>query len=154
MGRGVAYAVFILPVVFTIIFSAAVMAGALEELERDLDMLYFISDEPRSGHQNEIAILGLQKQYTTSEPVQIQVQIEDNSFDCGDLYITIYSEGKQSVITQSGFFSQCYDDSGILPIDDRFSEVISDPGSYELVVELKDTSQRNTISESGKFTVK
>ena len=154
MGKGVAYTVFILPVVFTVIFSAAVMAGALVELDRDLDMLYFVSNEPIVGHQDSIAILGLQKQYTTSEPVQIQVQIEDDSFECGDLYITIYSEGETSVITQSGFFSQCYDDSGFLPIDDRFSEIVTEPGFYELVVELKDTSQRNTISESGKFTVK
>ncbi len=153
MGKGVAYAVFILPVVFTVVFSAAVMAGALQELERDLDMLYFVSDEPRLTHQSDLTILGLQKQYSTSDPVQIQVQIEDDSFECGDLYITIYSEGK-SVITQSGFFSQCYNDSGILPIDDRFSEILPNPGSYEIVVELKDTSQQNTISESGKFTVK
>lgn len=154
MGKGVAYAVFILPVVFTVIFSAAVMAGALNELERDLDMLYFISNEKRISHDNNIDILGLKNQYTVSEPVQVQVQVDDESFECGDLYITIHSEDKKSVITQSGFFSQCYDGSGLLPVDDQFSEIIADPGSYELTVQLRDTSQRNTITESDKFTVK
>ncbi|MDX1595463.1 MAG: hypothetical protein R3327_00815 [Nitrosopumilaceae archaeon] len=153
MGKGAAYGVFILPVIFTIVFSGAVMVGALDELERDLNMLYFMSDEPRISHQNDIVILGLQKQYSTSEPVQIQVQVDDESFECGDLYITIHSKDK-SVITQSGFFSQCYGESGILPLDDRFSEIIADPGNYEVVVELKDTSQRNTLSASEKFTVK
>ena len=153
MGKGAAYGVFILPVIFTVVFSGAVMVGALHELDRDLNMLPFMSDGTIVSHSSDIAILGLQKQYSVTEPVQIHIQVNDESFTCGDLYVTIYSDTK-SVVTQSGFFSQCYDDSGILPLNDRFSEIITEPGNYELTAELKDTSQRNTISTSAKFTVK
>ena len=101
-----------------------------------------------------IEIIGLSKQYSTSEPIEIQVKIDDSSFDCGDLYVTIYSTEKNDVITQSGFFEQCFEQgSKILPIGDEFSKVIDTPGSYEIVVEMVSKKLTN-ISTSEVFTVK
>ena len=92
---------------------------------------------PTSSSNNaEIKIIGLSSQYSTSEPVEITVKIDDSSFDCGDLYVTIYSQ-TNDVITQGGFFEQCFGTGGkTLPIGDTFSRIIDTPGSYKIVVEM------------------
>ena len=152
MARGVLYAVFLLPVIFSIVFGTVVMADVLQESGREINMW------PMGGsgvsHSKSIQIIGLAQQYTTSSPVKIMVSVNDDSFDCGDLYVTIYSSSR-TVVTQNGFLEQCFANSNSnLPINDDFSETLSDPGQYELVAEMKDKSQKNTISAKGKFTVK
>ena len=105
-------------------------------------------------HDKSIQIIGLEKQYLASTPIEIQVNVDDPFFDCGDLYVVIYS-GKNTVITQSGFFKQCFDKNNVLlPIDDEFSEIIDTPGQYELVVKMNDQNQKSSITASGKFTIK
>jgi hypothetical protein len=112
------------------------------------------NSEGSSSHNAQIEIIGLSNQYATSDPVKIQVKVTDPSFSCGDLYITIYSSGKSDVITQGGFFEQCFESgSKILPVEDTFSEVISAPGSYEIVAEMVSKQLKN-ISAKGTFTVK
>ena len=146
------FAVFVLPVIFSIIFGSAVMSGILEKPDRELNMWPMSFSEGSSSHGTPIEIIGLSKQYSTTQPVEIQVKIDDSSFDCGDLYITIYSSG--DVITQSGFLEQCFTSGGKnLPIDESFSEVIDIPGSYEIVTEMVSKQLKN-ISTKGKFTVK
>ena len=50
---------------------------------------------------------------------------------------------------------QCFDDNNsFLPIDDDFSEKIGTPGKYEIVVDILDKNQKNSITTSEKFTVK
>ena len=79
-------------------------------------MAYVFSDGP-SSHGSLIEIIGLSKQYSTSQPVEIQVKIDDMSFNCGDLYVTVYSSGKSNVITQGGFFEQCFEkENTMLPV--------------------------------------
>jgi hypothetical protein len=96
----------------------------------------------------------LEKQYLTSTPVEIQVKIDDSLFDCGDLYVTIYSD-KNTVVTQSGFFKQCFNqNNALLPVDDKFSEIIDTPGQYDLVVKMSDPNQKSSITASEKFTIK
>ena len=145
------FLVFILPVIFSILFGSAVMADVLQEPNRELNMW------PMSGgssHDASIGIVGLSSQYSISEPVSINIRISDTSFDCGDLYVTIYSSGKNDVITQGGFFEQCFGKtSTLLPIDDSFSQVIDTPGSYEIVAEMVSKELKN-ISIRGVFTVK
>ena len=85
---------------------------------------------------DDLEIFGLKSQYSISEPIQIQVSIQDQSFSCGDLYVTIYQAGKEKSITQSGYFEQCFDSNSFLPIDDRFSETIDTPGNYEIVIDM------------------
>lgn len=152
MARGVTYVVYVLPVVFSVIFGAVVMADVLQEPGRELNMMRFGSFES-SSHGNEIQIIGLEKQYSTKDPIQIQITIDD-SYSCGDLYVTIY-DSKKTAITQSGYFKQCLNEANpFLPVKDRFSERIDTPGQYEIVAEMLDENQKNSITTSEKFTVK
>ena len=76
------------------------------------------------------------------------------SFNCGDLYITIYSSGQNDVITQGGFFEQCVEKENLLvPVGAEFSKVVDVPGSYEIVAEMLSKELEN-ISTKKTFTVK
>ena len=145
------FVAFVLPIVFSIIMATVVLSMILRNLDRELNMWHMSSDVVSNSSQ--IQIIGLSKQYSTSEPVEIQVKIDDSSFRCGDLYVTIYSSGKSDVITQGGFFKQCFDGNNLLPISDSFSKVIEIPGSYKIVAEMV-SKDMNTISTKGMFTIK
>ena len=153
------FVVFVLPVIFSLVFGSAVMADILQKPDRELNMWPVSSSEGFSleGSPSQISpieIIGLSKQYSTSEPIEIQVKIDDSSFDCGDLYVTIYSAGRNDVITQSGFLEQCFEQgSTILPVGDEFSKVIDTPGSYEIVAQMVSKKLMN-ISAREAFTVK
>ena len=153
MATRLVYVVFVLPVLISIAFATVVMADVLQSPDRELNMW------PKGNHNimtndKSIAIIGLEKQYSVSAPVQIQVKVDDSQFDCGDLYVTVYS-GKSTVITQSGFLQQCFDtNNSLLPIDDTFSETIDTPGQYDLVVKMTDQNQKSSITASSKFTIK
>ena len=103
--------VFVLPVIFSIVFGSAVMADTLQKPDRELNMWPMTfsgeSSHGKSSHGSDIEIIGLSNQYSVSEPVQIQVKINDSSISCGDLYVTIYESGSDNVVTQGGFFNQC-----------------------------------------------
>ena len=146
------FIVFILPVIFSIIVGSAVLFDVLQQPDRELNMWPMSYSE--GGSYSSIEIIGLSKQYTTTEPVEIQVKIDDSSFSCGDLYITIYSSGKNDAITQGGFFDQCFESgSNLVPVGDEFSKVIGTPGSYDVVVEMV-SKQLQNISTKGTFTIK
>lgn len=152
MARGVTYVVYVLPVVFSVIFGTIVMADVLQEPGRELNLMRFGSFET-SSHDEEIQIIGLQKQYSTNDPIQIQVTI-DESYSCGDLYITIY-DSKKNAVTQSGYFKQCVNEANpFLPVKERFSEKIDTIGNYEIMAQMLDQNQKNSITTSEKFTVK
>jgi len=146
--------VFVLPVIFSVIFGSAVMNDILQKPDRELNMWPMSYSEGFSNNYDPIEIIGLSKQYSTSEPIEIEVKINDSSFDCGDLYVTIYSSGKNNVITQSGFLEQCFEKgNAVLPVGDKFSIVIDTTGSYEIVAEMVSKKLTN-ISTSEVFTVK
>ena len=154
MARGVTYAVYVLPIVFSVIFGSIVMVDILQEPSRELNLLQ-IGSFGESSSNESIKIIGLEQQYSISEPVQIQVIVDDLSFSCGDLYVTIYTSGKEKSVTQSGYFEQCFDDNNpFLPNNERFSEIVETPGQYLLVVDMLDRKQKNGITTSEKFTVK
>jgi hypothetical protein len=149
--RGVLYAVFVFPAIFSIVFGSVVMAEILQEPDRELNM-WRVGE--LGSNDKSIQIIGLAQQYSTSSSVKILVSVYDTSFECGDLYVTIYSSDN-SVVTQNGFLEQCFATSNSqLPIGDDFSEIIDTPGQYTLVAEMRDKAQKNTISASEKFTVK
>ena len=123
------FVVFILPVIFSLVFGSIVMNDILQKPGRDLNMWPMSSSEGFSSHDDDdaqIEIVGLSKQYSTSEPeVEIRVKVNDPSFECGDLYVTIYASGKNDVLTQSGFLEQCFEKGNqIIPVNDNFSKVI------------------------------
>ena len=99
MVTRLAYVVFILPIVLSIVFGSVVMADVLQSSDREINMWRI----GPTNNDKSIQIIGLEKQYPASTPIEIQINIDDPFFDCGDLYVTIYS-GKNTVITQSGFF--------------------------------------------------
>ena len=147
------FIIFVLPVIFSLIIGVVVLSGVLQTPDRELNMWPISSSDGFSSNSSLLQIIGLSKQYSTSEPVEIQVKIDDSSFRCGDLYVTIYSSGKSDVITQGGFFNQCFDENNLLPIGDSFSKVIEIPGLYEIVIEMVSKDMKN-ISTKGIFTVK
>jgi len=150
------FIVFILPVILSIIIGSAVLFDVLQKPDRELNMWPMSHSEGvvTSHSSSPIEIIGLSKQYTTTEPVEIQVKVGDSSFSCGDLYITIYSSGKNDVITQGGFFEQCFESgNNIIPVGDEFSKVVDTPGSYDIVTEMVSKQLKN-ISTKGTFTVK
>ena len=145
--------VFVLPVIFSILFGSAVMADILQKPDRELNMWPISFSEGYSSHDSSMTIIGLSSQYLISEPIEVQVKVNDSSFSCGDLYITIYTLGKSDTVTQSGFFNQCVKNGHLFPINDKFSEIITIPGSYELVADLASDGLFN-ISVTGTFTIK
>ncbi len=149
------FIVFVLPVILSIIIGSAVLSDVLQKPGRELNMWPMSNSEGVViSHISPIEIIGLSKQYTTTEPVEIQVKVGDSSFSCGDLYITIYSSGKNDVITQGGFFEQCFESgSSIIPVGDKFSKIVDTPGSYDIVAEMVSKQLKN-ISTKGTFTVK
>ena len=144
--------VFVLPVIFSIIFGSAVMADTLQKPDRELNM-WPMTFSGNSSHHSDIEIIGLANQYSVEEPVEIQVKINDSSFTCGDLYITVYASESSDVITQGGFFNQCIKDGNFFPINDKFSKVITVSGTYKIIVDIVSTDLSN-ISTTGTFTVK
>lgn len=151
MGRKRVFAVFVFPVIFSIVFGSAVLANVLQEYDRELN-LWPMSFE--NSHKSPIEIIGLSKQYSVSEPIEIQVRVNDSSFDCGDLYVTIYPSGKSNAVTQGRFFEQCFEnENNLLPIGDKFSKIVDSSGSYDIVTELVSV-ELNTISEQGTFIVR
>jgi len=72
--------VFVLPVIFSLIFGSAVMADILQKPDRELNMWPMSFSEGFSTYTAPIEIVGLSKQYSTSEPIEIQVKINDASF--------------------------------------------------------------------------
>jgi len=149
------FIVFVLPVILSIIIGSAVLSDVLQKPGRELNLWPMSNSEGIvTSHSSPIEIIGLSKQYTTTEPVEIQVKVGDSSFSCGDLYITIYSSGKNDVITQGGFFEQCFESgSSIIPVGDEFSKIVDTPGSYDIVAEMVSKQLKN-ISTKGTFTVK
>ncbi len=153
MATRLVYVVFILPIVLSITFGSVVMTDILQSSDRELN-IWHVGSTNTIIHDKSIQIIGLEKQYLASTPIEIQVNVDDPFFDCGDLYVVIYS-GKNTVITQSGFFKQCFDETNVLlPVDDEFSEIIDTPGQYELVVKMNDQNQKSSITASEKFTIK
>jgi len=72
--------VFVLPVIFSLIFGSVVMADILQKPDRELNMWPISSSDGFSNNYDTIEIIGLSKQYSTSEPIEIQVKIDDSFF--------------------------------------------------------------------------
>ena len=154
--RSIAFFVFIFPIIISLFLGTFVMAEVLKEPNRSLQMWNFKFSEGGEIFQTkEFKIIGLLSKYSTSNPIEIDVSIQDPAFDCGDLYITIFELiSPKQVITQSGYFDQCFvKNNQLLPVDDKFSETIDDPGQYEILIEMKDKSSKKSVTASEKFIV-
>lgn len=152
MARGIAYVVFLMPVILSVIFGSTVLGQVLQEPERQLNMIPNFEFQPKE-EQQPIHIIGLKNTYSVSESIKVQIKVDDTKFTCGDLYITIFELTTKEVLSQNGFFDQCFDETDLLPIDDEFTESIKSSGEYELMVELLDKTQKDSLSISSKFKV-
>ncbi len=155
--RSVAYLIFLVPIIISVAFASFVMSDILAESDRELNMWQFQGSGISKVSTSDIALVGIQKEYSTNSPVSFEIRVNNLDFDCGDLYITIYEKSISSnkVFSQNGFFEQCFvKDNSLLPVDDEFSEVINVRGSYEVLVEISDKNQKEKISSRAKLTVK
>src|SRR5574341_1819455 len=112
--QNTALLVFLFPVVIGMAFGAFVLSGVLTQPGRDLNMWPFESTiVPTQVGNEDLEIQGLLKQYSVSAPIEIKVIVNNSDFDCGDLYVTIYDikTSPKQVVTQNGFFSQCFSDN-------------------------------------------
>ncbi len=153
----VVFAVFLIPAIISVLFGGFVLGEVLKKPERELDMLPFDFSGKFVSSSGVMKIIGLQEEYLNSAPIEISISVSDPIFDCGDLYITIYDVSKlpKEVVTQSGFFDQCYEKNNlVMPIDDKFSELIDTPGKYEIVSEINDKAYKNSLTTNERFTVK
>ena len=143
--------VYILPIILSISLGTLVMAEALNDPERELNMWQF--DEVTSSQQEQLSIIGLEKTYSTSDQIEFKIQVHDSNFECGDLYITI-SDGDQ-VITQSGFMKQCFTQQNQnIPLGDKYSETIREPGKYKILIEIFDQNYKDSLSYVANITIK
>ena len=143
--------VYILPIILSISLGTLVMAEALNDPERELNMWQF--DEVTSSQQEQLSIIGLEKTYSTSDQIEFKIQVRDTNFECGDLYITI-SDGDQ-VITQSGFMKQCFTQQNQnIPLGDKYSETIREPGKYKILIEIFDQNYKDSLSYVANITIK
>lgn len=152
----IALLVFIFPVVVSIVFGASVLSNVLAQPDRHLNMWPFVAHVPIQTGDSDIKIQSLMNSYSTFTPVNITVQVNNTAFDCGDLYITIYNidTTPKQVAAQNGYFSQCFAENNLtLPIHDTFSQTIGKPGNYEIVTEMKDKNNQNSIKSTADFKV-
>ena len=153
------FIVYILPIILSISLGTFVMAEALNDPERELDMWQFdpTTSSTKQG-THELDIIGLEKSYSVSEPIQFKIKINDSDFECGALYITIYemsNEGDDQVVTQNGYLKQCFlKYQQNLPLGEEYSEIITNSGMYKIVIEVFDQAYDDSLSYVGIITVK
>ena len=146
------FIVYILPIILSISLGTLVMAEALNDPERELNMWQFDSTISTSQQGEKLTIIGLEKVYSTLDSVQFEIKVGNSDFTCGDLYITVFDG--DVVITQSGYMQQCFTQNQHIPIDDKYSETISQPGDYKILIEVFDQNYKDSLSYVANITVK
>ncbi len=146
MARGVAYLVFLIPIVISIPIAAYVLYDIVSQPGRELSMMPGSASTVHSS--SVIDFVGIASSYSTNDPLNIKAKIFDASFDCGDVYITIY-DSADNAVSQSAFFDQCFSkNQSIVPVDGQFSDSVADAGKYQVVLEVLDRNQKHTESAS------
>ena len=155
--KKIAYLVFVFPVIASLIFGGFVLSNVLGQPDRQLNMWQFkIAPETVQQGDKEIRLLNIGDSYSVSTPIVFNVMVTNSAFDCGDLYMTIYdpTTSPKQVIVQHAYFSQCFvQGNSTLPIQDVFSPVIDKAGLYQIVVEMKDKTNQNSISVKANFKI-
>ena len=157
MVKSSAFVIYILPIVLSVSLGTAVMAETLSSSDRELNFLQFGGEGYSSSYKNEINLVGLNDEITQNSNLEFSIKFSNSDFNCGDLYITIYdiSTSEKQVLTQSGYLKQCFiQNNNILPVGETYSELISEPGTYEIYVEIYDEKYSKTISMAQTLRVK
>ena len=147
------FIVYILPIILSVSLGTLVMAEALNDPERELNMWQSDSTISTTHQEGKLTIIGLEKVYSISDMIQFEIKVGNSDFECGDLYITIF-DGDQ-VITQSGFMKQCFTQQNQkIPLDEKYSEIITTPGEYIILIEIFDQNYKDSLSYVANITVK
>ena len=132
------------------------MAETLASSDRELNFLQFGVDYA-SSLSDEISLIGYSSDIVKNTNLEFNIQFTDSDFNCGDLYITIYdiSNSQREVLTQSGYLKQCFiQNNNILPVGENYSELISEPGTYEIYIEIFNQQYSENITMTEKLRVK
>ncbi|RNJ75145.1 MAG: hypothetical protein EB829_05705 [Nitrosopumilus sp. H8] len=142
--------VFILPAVASLAFGGAVMYGLAYEQD---GAAIRPASKPAgaSPAESQIGIDGLSSEYSVSDRVDVQVQVDNPGFECGDLYITIYKPDRTPVM-QKPFLKACLEDDGLIPAKFKLSKLVS-AGTYVLEANII-VDGVSTLTTSETFTVK
>lgn len=148
------YLVFILPAALSLALGGAVVGAVLQEPGRSLDIAGTGDGGKAPLESDQVAILGLSSSYGVSEMIAVKVVALADSFDCGDLYVTITRASTGEVVYHDGYFGQCYAAAdAALPVDEAYTKSLDVPGSYEIRVDLTDVRGAGTASVRSVFTV-
>ena len=68
----------------------------------------------------------------------------------------ITNSEEDQVVTQSGFLKQCFvKDGQSLPLgEDKYSEILTEPGEYSIVIEFFDEKYKNSLSYTEVINVR
>lgn len=150
MSKVSAYVVFVLPVIFTVFFSTAVLAGALDTMDRELNMW------PGGGHDSspaggEIVISGLHDEYDQFGTIEFQAIVSESLYDCGTLFVRMYNS-IGDLAEERIYESQCFAAESLpLPLE-GFSTTAGAPGSYTVTVTM--STGEDQLLASAMFTVR
>ena len=125
------------------------MAETLSDSERELNFLQFDGAGYTSSSKTDIQLVGFSSEIAQNSNLEFSITFSNSDFNCGDLYVTIYdvSTSEKQVLTQSGYLKQCFiQNNNILPVGERYSELISKPGLYEIYVEIFDEKYSKNVS--------
>tara|TARA_B100001123_G_C14957393_1_gene886215 strand:- start:157 stop:642 length:486 start_codon:yes stop_codon:yes gene_type:complete len=156
-----AFLVYVLPIVLSVSLGTAVMAETLSAPDRELNFMQIGSKDHSSSQSpastNELSIIGFSSEISKNTNLEFDIKIKNPDFNCGDLYITIYdiSQSTKQVFTQSGFLNQCFlQNNNSLPIGQNYSELITESGNYEILIEIFDKKYSKNISISEDLIVR
>ena len=147
MVKASAFVIYVLPIVLSVSLGSAVMAETLSASDRELNFMQFggkhseIISSSSPGSTDEFSIIGYSSEISQNSKLEFNVKLNNPDFNCGDLYITIYEidTSEKQVLTQSGFLNQCFvQNNNKLPVGENYSELISQPGNYEIYIEIWD----------------
>ena len=150
------FAVYVLPIICSVALASFVMADALQSPERELNMLQFGGSDGIMFSSGSLDFVGLNDEYLATDTINFKIEITDTAFNCGDIYMTIYdiSTSPKEVVTQTGYFKQCYSNNqNYLPIGENFSESL-DSGEYEIIVEVYNENYKRNIITSTEIIVR
>lgn len=155
--KKIAYLVFVFPVIVSLIFGGTVLSDVLGQPDRQLNMWQF-KFTTQTGQQGDkdIRFLNINSTYPVSTPLNFNIMVNNTAFDCGDLYLTVYDSNTspKQIVVQHAYFSQCFtQNNSIMPIQDTFAPIIDTPGPYQIVAEMKDKTNQNSISVKADFKV-
>ena len=133
------------------------MAETLSDSERELNFLQFGGEGYTSSSKTDIQLIGFSSEIAQNSNLEFSITFSNSDFNCGDLYVTIYdvSTSEKQVLTQSGYLKQCFiQNNDILPVGENYSELISQPGIYEIYIEIFDEKYSENISMTETLRVK